>query len=173
MIPEPSSGDGCFQNYMLHGCFLHTSLLNLILLIRIFQGSISFHERGFARHCTAFLSFCRCSKEQITQPYWKHDKRWKPNNCFFSYSFRQPPSHYGSSGILRRQIANFDSALLGCCAIMFFWWLKGFQDASSEIVSWIGGQQQLLSMGEHLKVLHPSSSCISSLGARHPENYVC
>lgn len=49
MIPEPLSGGGSFQISVMAGCCPRTLLLNLVLLIGVFQESIYFHERGLAR----------------------------------------------------------------------------------------------------------------------------
>ena len=141
MIPEPSSGDGCFQIYMLPGCFPHTPLLNLILLIRIFPESISFCERGCQTQVHCVLTFRRCSEEQITQQYWEHDRRSKPNNFFFLFlstnAFPLRQQRYSEKMDSKVQ-CKCSSALLVCCAIMFLWGLKGFQDGMSAVRSLAG-----------------------------------
>lgn len=49
MIPEPLSGGSSFQICVTDSCCPCTLLLNLVLLIGVFQESIYFHERGLAR----------------------------------------------------------------------------------------------------------------------------
>lgn len=49
MIPELLSGGASFQICVTGSCCPCILLLNLVLLIGIFQESIYFHERGLAR----------------------------------------------------------------------------------------------------------------------------